>query len=114
MLAYVSALLTGLKIAGFVKDPTMWFNRYAIASIGPALLIGAAYCVGTRTAPSRIDAIAQGCERPKRCGASYALQTSRVVPHGCEQRTARILNEYEGCCDAGTHVVCCFMCSQFC
>ena len=58
----------------------------------------------------RIDAIAQGCERPKRCGASFALQTSRAVPHGCRKRTARVLNVYEGCCDAGTHgvrFVCC-------
>ena len=58
----------------------------------------------------RIDAIAQGCERPKRCGASFALQTSRAVPHGCRKRTARVLNLYEGCCDAGTHgvrFVCC-------
>ena len=61
-----------------------------------------------RLQPHRCDCIAS--ERPKRCGASFALQTSRAVPHGCRKRTARVLNVCEGCCDAGTHgvrFVCC-------
>ena len=68
----------------------------------------AAPAPAARLQPHRCDCIA--CERPKRCGASFALQTSRAVPHGCRKRTARVLNVYEGCCDAGTHgvrVVCC-------
>ena len=43
---------------------------------------------------NRIDAIAQGCERPKRGSASFALRASRVVPHGCIKRTARVAEKY--------------------
>ena len=63
-----------------------------------------------RLQPHRCDCIAS--ERPKRGSASFALQTSRAVPHGCRKRTARVLNVYEGCCDAGTHGVQFMCCSN--
>ena len=62
-----------------------------------------------RLQPHRCDCIAS--ERPKRGSASFALQASRVVPHGCIKRTARVLNVYEGCCDAVAHGVICVFCS---
>ena len=111
------------------RRPSHGEFKFAVAAIGPRSPLGrgapALSCsakashgtLGDRAlrghphrASSRIDAIAQGCERPKRGSASFALQTSRAVPHGCRKRTARVLNVYEGCCDAGTHgvrVVCC-------
>ena len=47
MLAHVQALVTGLRVGGFDVDPEAVFRRYAIASLGPYLLLGAAYFVVT-------------------------------------------------------------------
>ena len=47
MLAHVQALVTGLTVGGFEVNPTDVFRRYAIASLGPYLLLGAGYFVVT-------------------------------------------------------------------
>ena len=47
MLAHVEALVTGLTVAGFDVSPDDMFRRYAVASLGPYLLLGAGYFVVT-------------------------------------------------------------------
>ena len=82
--------------------------KFAVAAVGPrsplgrgapALSCSAKASHGARgnralrghphRACSRIDATALRVRGQKRCGASFALQASRVVPHGCSKRDAR-------------------------
>ena len=61
---------------------------------------------------SRIDAIAQGCERPKRCGASFALQASRVVLWLQPERDASARERFRCYCGSGADGVLCWACSK--
>ena len=47
MLGHVQAFLTGLKVFGFELDVKVAFKRYAIASLGPYLILPFAYYVFT-------------------------------------------------------------------
>ena len=47
MLGHVQAFLTGLKVIGFELDVKVAFKRYAIASLGPYLLLPFAYYLFT-------------------------------------------------------------------
>ena len=105
--------------------------KFAVAAVGPrsplgrgapALSCSAKASHGARgdralrrhphRARSRIDAIAQGCERPKRCGASFALQASRIAPRLLRKRDTSARERFRCYCGSGADGVLCWACSK--
>ena len=113
------------------RRPSHGEFKFAVAAIGPRSPLGrgapALSCsakashgtLGDRAlrghphrASSRIDAIAQGCERPKRCGASFALQASRIAPRLPRKRDTSARERFRCYCGSGADGVLCWACSK--
>ena len=113
------------------RRPSRGEFKFAVAAVGPrsplgrgapALSCSAKASHGARgdrvlrrhphRACSRIDATALRVRGQKRCGASFALQASRVVPWLHPKRDASARERFRCYCGSGADGVLCWACSK--